>query len=73
MHVQLSSNIAVKTCAAPASVPFSSRLPNQATYEYSTSISYTCDTGYSHTSGDLLRTCQANTTWSGTEPVCMSK
>ena len=33
---------------------------------------YTCDLGYNITSGDHVRTCQANEVWSGTEPICES-
>ena len=33
---------------------------------------YTCDLGYNITSGDHVRTCQANEVWSGNEPICES-
>ncbi|XP_052776697.1 sushi, von Willebrand factor type A, EGF and pentraxin domain-containing protein 1-like [Mya arenaria] len=59
----------ILTCV-PASVPNSSKSPDQATYDYATSVTYSCTTGYEHTGGDLTRTCQADTTWSGTTPAC---
>ncbi|KAH3829240.1 hypothetical protein DPMN_131234 [Dreissena polymorpha] len=31
---------------------------------------YTCDAGYTLSSGDAVRTCQASGAWSGTLPVC---
>ena len=31
---------------------------------------YTCNIGYMRTQGDMLRTCSAAGTWSGSEPVC---
>ncbi len=37
---------------------------------YQGQLSYTCDTGYANISGDLSRTCQANSNWTGTPPVC---
>ncbi len=36
------------------------------------SVSYTCNNGYVHTSGDLTRTC-SGTTLGGTQPVCTCK
>ena len=35
-------------------------------------ITYTCDTGYRHTAGDLVRNCSTNGTWDGTAPTCQS-
>ena len=32
-----------------------------------------CDTGYNHSTGDLVRTCQNDGTWSGALPACPSK
>ena len=63
----------VVTCAAPAVVLDSSKSPNQTSYDYNTDITYTCDTGYEHTSGDLTRTCTASSAWSGTALVCSSR
>ncbi|WAQ96223.1 CSMD3-like protein [Mya arenaria] len=68
---QQNAAFTVITCV-PASVPNSSKSPDQATYDYATSVTYSCTTGYEHTGGDLTRTCQADTTWSGTTPTCSS-
>ena len=63
----------VNTCSSPAEVEYSSRSPDQATYDYATTVTFSCITGYENTAGDLVRLCQADTTWSGTEPICTSK
>ena len=62
----------VVTCAAPANVPDSSLTPNEASYYYADIITYTYDTGYDHSSGDLSRTCSSGSAWSGSPPVCTS-
>ena len=62
----------VITCPAVAVVG-TLRSPNQATYDYNTGVTYSCDTGYEYAGGDLTRTCKDDTTWSGTEPVCASR
>ncbi|CAC5410403.1 CSMD [Mytilus coruscus] len=33
-------------------------------------LSYQCQSGYRHVSGDMTRTCRKNGTWNGTAPVC---
>ncbi|XP_069114613.1 beta-2-glycoprotein 1-like [Argopecten irradians] len=33
-------------------------------------VTYQCDTGFPHLSGNLFRTCKADGTWSGIDPVC---
>lgn len=38
--------------------------------EYQSTAVYTCDNGYERSSGNLERTCEADGTWSGSEPVC---
>ena len=40
---------------------------------YNTAVSYTCYNGYSHTGGDLTRTCKADGQLTGSTPVCTSK
>ena len=37
--------------------------------EFESVATYTCNTGYVLT-GNAMRTCQADGTWSGLEPVC---
>ena len=39
-------------------------------------IQYVCESGFVHTSGDLVRTClktEEGLGWNGTPPVCSSK
>ena len=36
-------------------------------------VTFVCDVGYNHSTGDLIRTCQNDGTWSGTLPTCPSK
>ena len=60
------------TCAAPATVLNSQISEDEPLYNYSAEITYICDIGYEHTSGDLIRTCTASSAWSGSAPVCSS-
>ena len=39
---------------------------------YGSSASFSCSTGY-QISGSLLRTCQSNGTWSGSQSICNSR
>lgn len=39
-------------------------------FQYGSSIRYTCHSGYEHKSGDMVRTCQEDGTWSGKDPIC---
>ncbi|VDI66532.1 CUB and sushi domain-containing protein [Mytilus galloprovincialis] len=38
--------------------------------KYQDTVTYTCNTGYELTSGNLVRTCMENKNWSGNQPVC---
>ncbi|XP_063413316.1 CUB and sushi domain-containing protein 3-like [Mytilus trossulus] len=38
--------------------------------QYQDTVTYTCNTGYELTSGNLVRTCMENKNWSGNQPVC---
>jgi len=62
----------VVTCV-PDEVSNSAKSPDQATYDYLTNVTYTCNIGYVLTSGDATRTCQADGNWNGTVPMCSSK
>jgi len=62
----------VVTCV-PDEVSNSAKSPDQATYDYLTNVTYTCNIGYVLTSGDATRTCQADGNWNGTVPICSSK
>ena len=41
-------------------------------YEYETTATYTCDSGYELTGGDTVRTCTSShgDQWNGTAPAC---
>ena len=58
------------TCNA-VNVTHASKDPNQV-YGYYDNVTYTCDSGYEHTAGNLTRSCMAINTWSGTTPECTS-
>ncbi len=45
---------------------------NAPTTTFMYTATYNCNTGYNLT-GDMTRTCQANGTWSGTDPTCTRK
>ena len=52
----------------------SNAMPNSPSpTDYNTDVSYTCQTGYNHTDGDLTRTCLADGSLTGSLPVCTSK
>ena len=40
---------------------------------FNTAVTYTCHTGYSHTAGDLTRTCKIDGELTGSTPECTSK
>ena len=64
----------VVTCNHPATVENTTLItPVQAEYDYGTSITYECNLAYNLTAGDLIRTCQADATWSGDVPVCLGE
>ena len=41
--------------------------------DYNSNVTYTCEDGYSHTAGDLTRSCNADGSLTGSPPVCTSK
>jgi len=57
----------------PDEVPNSIKTPDQTTYDYMTSVTYACNTGYELTSGNGTRICQADATWSNPSPVCTGR
>ena len=57
------------TCSA-INVDGASKSPDKPSYNYNEAVTYSCNLGYDHTSGDLVNTCSAIDTWSGAEPVC---
>ena len=62
----------VKTCIADE-IDHATRDKVPSTYDYDTSVVYSCNTGYSKTAGDLSRKCIDTNTWSGTAPTCSGK
>ena len=45
----------------------------QSVIGYNTDVEYTCHPGYTHTEGDLIRTCLDDCSLTGSPPVCTSK
>ena len=60
------------TCTVPT-VDYANQNPQSSTIDYNTNIIYTCQTGYSHTEGHLIRSCKADGSLSGSTPVCTRK
>ena len=44
-----------------------------STVDYNSTVTYTCQVGYSHSAGDLTRRCNADGSLTGTTPVCTGK
>ena len=61
----------VKNCTVPT-VSNANPVP-LSTIDYNSEVTYTCQDGYSHTTGNLTRTCKADGSLTGTLPVCTSK
>ena len=60
------------TCVA-VDVADSSKIPNLDKYDYNTVVTYSCNTGFEHISGNLSRKCEAIDKWTGVAPTCDSK
>ena len=60
------------TCTVPT-VDYANHNSQSSTIDYNTDIIYTCQPGYSHTGGNLTRSCKANGTMTGSTPVCTRK
>ncbi|CAG2239338.1 CSMD [Mytilus edulis] len=82
---ELTSGSMVRTCKADKTwdeSPVCSKVTCQNTWpvafstisttgnKYQDTLTYTCNTGYELTSGNLVRTCMENKNWSGNQPVC---
>ena len=61
------------TCNPPTPVLNSEYNPDIQLYNYSDIVNFTCDLGYYHSSGDLIRSCNEHAQWTGVTPVCSSK
>ena len=71
MNVDLNIFITV-TCPMPLQVANTVNNPTEPV-SYPDSVTYTCNPGYTHVSGDLTRNCQPDGTWSGIPPVCQGR
>jgi len=65
------NGLTVKECSDPGHVANAGRrltgtIPGNKVY-------YTCNTGYKHYSGNLIRTCKLLGYWNGKAPICKSK
>lgn len=63
--------ISVVQCAHPVEL-FMTYTPDTSVYDFNTTVSITCITGYNLTEGSETRTCQHTGDWDGTPPVCTS-
>ena len=61
----------VNTCTVPT-VTNATAVP-ASSVDYDSNVTYTCVDGYSHTAGDLTRSCNADGSLTGTPPVCTSE
>lgn len=57
------------TCQNLSPVAFTT-ISSQTGTKYLDTLTYTCNTGFELTSGNLVRTCKENKNWSGNPPVC---
>ena len=62
------TNCDIPISCGPLSNPANGAV-SYSTTTYGSTATYSCDTGYTLV-GDATRTCQADGTWSGSEPVC---
>ena len=62
----------VVTCNV-ADVNNATKSPNELTVDYGVTVIYECDVGFSHSQGDLNRTCHADGTLDGNTTVCSGK
>ena len=58
-------------CTVPT-VDNANQSHESSTIDYNTTIAYTCQTGYSHTDGNLTRSCNADGSLTVSTPVCKS-
>ena len=68
LHTVCITSLAV-ICTNPA-VDNSIRDPANDQVVVKTHVSYTCNYGYSHTGGDLVRTCNGSGQLIGNPPIC---
>ena len=58
------------TCSAST---VNNAIPDKTTIDINTNVEYACDTGYTHSSGSLTRTCTTGGILSGEDPICTCK
>ena len=63
----------VNTCAVPYVSNGTPTCNSQSTINFGTDVTYSGNTGYAPTGGDLTRTCQAVGLLTVSAPVCASK
>ena len=68
-NTRMNHNWKFLDCGTPTSV-------TSATRSYSSTVlnsvvTYACQTGYTHTGGDLQRTCGSDGVWGGVLPTCI--
>ena len=63
-----SNFIPAVNCGDPGQPTHSTK--SGSTYTYQSTVSYSCNSGYTHTSGSLQKTCLANGNWDGLDIVC---
>ena len=68
----ISFYVSVNTCTVPT-VDNADQNPQSSTIDFNTNIIYTCRTGYSHTYGNLARSCNADGSLTGSTPVCTGR
>ena len=56
------------SCGEPGDIKNGTK--NGKSYLYQDQVTYTCNDGYGITTGDAVRTCGENRTWSGKKPEC---
>ena len=75
VYVFLYTHYLVVTCRPPETITFGiyEPVPITGSHDYNTSVNYTCDFGYEHTAGDMVRRCDEHAQWVDDAPTCTSK
>ena len=69
-QICVSNEFTVVTCPVLSNPP-NGVVQHSSGVEYLSTAQYTCNTGFTRSSGDMERMCQSDGTWSGSEPVCI--
>ena len=65
------SNYFSVICYVPEEPHATAAYPDYIDYDHY--VEYTCDPGYTHTGGDLIRNCTIDGSLTGSPPVCTRK